>query len=1230
MSGKNQKSPVTDNEAQTEPAQRASASGDCGAVDGATDGILILDADTGRVRDASPSLMALLGLSRGDIFGKTVGELRPFKDVASNQSVLERLLGNGHVWHQALPLATSDDRQLAVELIGNVCQAGGKNMIQCRIRDITARKLAEETLRESEERYRGLFEHMVEGYAYCKMIFENGEPRDWTYLAVNPMFEKLTGLKGVAGKRVTEVIPRFAETDSELFKIYARVSLTSKAERFEFFVQALQQWFDISVYSPEKEFFVAVFDVITDRKRAENDLRKLNRALRLISLCNQELVRATDEAALLQAVCRLAVEQGGYRLAWVGFAEQDEAKSVRPAAQAGFEDGYLDTVNITWADVERGRGPVGTAIRTAKTVRVPDSLTDPTFAPWRVEASQHGYASCIALPLITEDRCIGALTLYAAKPDAFDPEEIELLNETAADLAYGINALRHRAERMRAMEALRESERRFQTLADISPVGIFRTNTQGRTTFVNPQWCAIAGLPAADALGDGWLRAVHPEDRAKLAQDWQAATRGQSTSRTDYRFLHPDGTITWVMGQAVPEKDDAGCVGGYVGTITDITERKGAENALRASQQLMEAIINSIPASVFWKDKNLRYLGCNAAFAHDAGLAEPKDLIGKDDYQMVWRDQAELYRDDDRKVIESGRSKLLIEEPQTTPEGKVINLLTSKLPLHNAQGEITGLLGVYFDITGRKRMEESQSRLATAVEQAAETIIITDLLGTIVYANPAFEKSSGYTRAEALGQNPRLLKSGKQDAEFYRRMWETIGRGDIWSGHLVNRRKDGALYAEEATISPVRDAEGKVINYVAVKRDVTRERQLEAQMQQAQKMEAIGQLASGVAHDFNNILGVIIGYSDLLISDLDPESPFRNFVEEIQAAAERASGLTRQLLLFSRKQKVEPVVLDLNDAVKDLDKMLRRLIGEHIEMTVTPGKDLGHIQADPGHVGQVLMNLVINARDAMPDGGKLTIATRNVALGETRPPARCRLAPGDYVMLSVSDTGIGMTPEVKARLFEALFTTKPAGKGTGLGLATCQTIVQQSGGCIDVESEAGQGATFKIYFPRVDKPLETAARSAQTGPLPRGKETLLLVEDEPSVRHLAANVLEIQGYTVLRANNGQEALNLVQSHNNPPIRLVVTDIVMPRMGGKMMADWLKTIYPDLKILFTSGYTDDPLAQQGVLEPGVAFLPKPYAPAVLARKVRAMLDDETDTAQLRKQSAEINQPPAGST
>lgn len=379
----------------------------------------------------------------------------------------------------------------------------------------------------------------------------------------------------------------------------------------------------------------------------------------------------------------------------------------------------------------------------------------------------------------------------------------------------------------------------------------------------------------------------------------------------------------------------------------------------------------------------------------------------------------------------------------------------------------------------------------------------------------------------------------------------------------------------------------------------------EQQLIEAQKMEVIGHLASGVAHDFNNILAVIRGYSDLISTRLDPDSPLQEYIEEIGCASERATALTQQLLVFGRNQRLEPVVLDLNEIVQGLNKMLRRLIGEHIAMKIITGAKLGRIKADSGYIGQVVMNLVVNARDAMPQGGQLIIATENVTLSAEDLSAQPGVTPGDYVMLAVSDTGVGMSDEDKARLFEPFFTTKP--QGTGLGLATCQTIVRQCDGCITVESALGAGAIFRVYFPRVDQPLPPVTASSTPRAAPRGNETVLVVEDEPAVRHLASLVLENQGYTVLQANNGQDALHVAREYKGPPLRLVVTDLVMPQMGGQVMAEWLKATYPDLKFLFTSGYTDEAIGEHGSRGPGVKFLAKPYTPASLAFTVRELLD-----------------------
>jgi PAS domain S-box-containing protein len=509
----------------------------------------------------------------------------------------------------------------------------------------------------------------------------------------------------------------------------------------------------------------------------------------------------------------------------------------------------------------------------------------------------------------------------------------------------------------------------------------------------------------------------------------------------------------------------------------------------------------------------------------------------------------------------------------------------------------------------------SEARYRALFDHTPDGIIIGNSNGFGIDANASACRMLGYSHDELVRMHASNIVFSAEVKNIAPALSAINARADYDREWLL-RRKNGSVFTAEVIATAMPDR-----NLLTIIRDITARKQLEAQFVEAQKMEVIGHLTSGIAHDFNNILGVIIGYNDMMMPELAAGGLSFKCAEEIRHAAERAVTLTRQLLLFSRKQVVQPSVLDLSETIEGTEKMLRRLIDENVELTIVEGKDTGRIKADSGLVGQLLMNLVINARDAMPSGGALKIETSNVTFDELYAHTHPNANAGDHVLLAVSDTGTGMTDEVKLHLFEAFFTTKPKGKGTGMGLATCQTIVKQCGGCIDVQSELGKGTTFKIYFPRVEQaadPVDMFKKSAVAKAPPRGTETLLLVEDEPSVRHLACSILEAQGYNVLRANNGQDGLRVAREFKNGVISLVITDVIMPLMSGKVMAEWLKATYPDLKILFTSGYIDDAIAQHGVLEKGVAFLAKPYSPAMLARKVRAMLDNETESTFLRKE------------
>jgi PAS domain S-box-containing protein len=509
-------------------------------------------------------------------------------------------------------------------------------------------------------------------------------------------------------------------------------------------------------------------------------------------------------------------------------------------------------------------------------------------------------------------------------------------------------------------------------------------------------------------------------------------------------------------------------------------------------------------------------------------------------------------------------------------------------------------LGTSADVDDRRRAEESLPVLAGLIDSTDDAVVSVSLEGTILTWNPAAERIFGYTALEAVGR-PVVVLAPPGEREATCELIDRTGRGEsIPLYQAAHVRKDGSAVAVAVRAVAIRGADDGPRALLVTYRDVTAWAEMESalktaddQRRQAQKMEAVGRLAGGIAHDFNNLLTVITGYGEFLLESLRPGDPAREFASEMKRAGERAAGLTHQLLAFSRQQPLTPQLVDLNSIVTDTGRMLRRVIGEdvHLEQDLAP--DLWPVFADAGSTEQVLMNLAVNARDAMPRGGKLTITTRNVE-------------PDGQVLLAVSDTGTGMTPEVRARIFEPFFTTKEKGQGTGLGLATVYGIVERTGGRIDVRSEVGRGTTFRVYLPRTER-ASLKGKSHHGEPLlPHGTETILVAEDEPSVRDLAVCILRKCGYHVLEAGSAREAVRESASHRGD-VHLLLTDVVMPVTAGREVAELLRAERPALKVLYLSGYTNDAVASQGVSRESVRFLQKPFTPSTLARAVREALD-----------------------
>jgi PAS domain S-box-containing protein len=660
-----------------------------------------------------------------------------------------------------------------------------------------------------------------------------------------------------------------------------------------------------------------------------------------------------------------------------------------------------------------------------------------------------------------------------------------------------------------------------------------------------------------------------------------------------------DGVFRPFLTRVIPVCDSGGKVARWFGTNTDISEQRKTEEALRDNEERLRLAQQVARIGTFEWDIQTGVNRWTPELEAMYGLPTG----GFAGTRRAWE---EMIDPADRPEVMQ-RLEAAIDTGGFEAEWRVVQahgavrwLFGRGWVFKDDSGKPLRLIGVNIDITERKRAEEALQQKTDLVNYSHDAILTADKNRVIMAWNRGAEEIYGWTEDEAVGkvmhqffQTVAPVSIGDID--------ERLRRDGRWDGELLHTRRDGKQITVESRQVLRRDAAGEPIGILEINRDISDRKRLEDQFRQAQKLEGIGRLAGGVAHDFNNLLTVISGYSQTVLEDLAAQHPFRESMEEISKAAGRAAGLTRQLLIFSRRQVIEPRNLVLNDLVRDFEKMLRRLIGEDINLVLALDPVADTIRADAGQIEQVILNLAVNARDAMPKGGTLSIETTRLLADEEFARNHLSVQPGSYVLLMVSDTGTGMSPEVQSRLFEPFFTTKEAGKGTGLGLSTVYGIVKQSGGSIWVYSEPGRGTTFRILLPAVE--AEAGLAAGVSVEAPSGTETILVAEDEPEVRSFIRRILERRGYTVLEASNGREALEVARKYAGP-IHLMMSDVVMPEMGGADLAEQFGAEHPGIPVLFISGYTNQIAWREGM---GAGYLQKPFTSASLLTQIRAVLD-----------------------
>jgi PAS domain S-box-containing protein len=752
-------------------------------------------------------------------------------------------------------------------------------------------------------------------------------------------------------------------------------------------------------------------------------------------------------------------------------------------------------------------------------------------------------------------------------------------------------------------DPLFNSHERYRKLFEQSTEAFLMILADGTVIDANPACWNLFGSRREEMLGAKIKQFYwNPDDRKTFLAALESSGH---VANFKWRVRRKDGSPRHCIVNSTAWRNSDGELLAHISTVRDVTERLATEELLRKSEEKYRTIVEGIEEGYYEVDFRGNVVFCNSSLARILGYSVD-ELIGLNYTDYMDKSYLHDLRKTFNRVRRTGRAAEISGWKLVRREGTPLDIEASITLIRDSSGKPVGFRGVCRDVTEMKRAEQERLLLVTAIEQAAESIMITDADETILYTNPAFERITGYTSQEAAGKKAGFIMSGKHDPDFYRLLARTLAKGKVWSGRFVNRRKDGSIFHEEATISPVKDESGRVVSYVAVKRDVTREVRLEEELRQAQKMEAIGTLAGGVAHDFNNILSAIFGFTQLALDEAKEGTRQHAALTEVAIAAERAAELVKQILTFSRKSEQEKRIVNLSTLLKEVLKFLRASLPSTIDIRLDAKVPHSQIMADPTQIHQVFMNLCTNAWHAMREkGGKLEVRLNSVTLDANSPDLDGDMNPGAYLVLNLSDSGNGIEPHIRDRIFEPYFTTKRQGEGTGLGLAVVHGIVKSHGGSIRVESDVGYGTTFRVFFPMVEDEARDQAVLPEMSL--RGDERILFVDDEAPIAKLATMMLNGLGYRVIAETDSMRAMEIFQS-NPHGVDLIITDMTMPNMTGKQLASKILALRPDVPIILCTGFSEE-IAQPEAKALGIrAFVMKPLNRDNLASIVREVLDN----------------------